>query len=98
MEFSDFYGFLPLTRGLVELVEKVVALAFLVQMLGLLLKKRVHVSPATALTTAGATCAINQPVTKMHNTLRTYGYFRTRLEMYEMNATYQCGNPIPRKS
>lgn len=37
---GDFGGFLPLAGGLVELVEKVVAPAFLVQLLSLLLKKR----------------------------------------------------------
>lgn len=44
LEFGDFYGFLPLTGGLVELVEKVIALAFLVQLLGLLLKGGAYTS------------------------------------------------------
>lgn len=72
--FGDFYGFLPLTGGPVELVEKVVALAFLVQLLSLLLKKGVHVSAATALAptrpTADATRAANQPMTEDRRTFQ----------------------------
>lgn len=71
VEFGHFYGFLPLAGGLVELVEKVVALAFLVQLLSLLLEERVRVSAVTAPATTGPTADINQPMTKTCSTPRT---------------------------
>lgn len=40
MQLSHSHSVLPLTGGLVELVQEVVALALLVQLLGLLLEKR----------------------------------------------------------
>lgn len=77
---GDFYGFLPLTGGPVELVEKVVALAFLVQLLSLLLEKGAHVSaaaaPAPTPPTADATRAANQPMTEDRRTLQVVPWDR----------------------
>lgn len=46
MELCDFHGLLPLVRGLVQLVQEIVALALPVQLLGVLLEMG---EPASAL-------------------------------------------------